>query len=147
MNYAHLSALRAHHPAWRLLASPHAPLIVGFLHRVFVVPNTRMMSEADLVEALDDELFALREQLGDAEFPKSARVYLDEWASPDTGWLRKFYPPGSDEPPPDKDKGRGVEKKATPEKRFDAEGFREKVEALLEEPYFLDKSGLINKRS
>lgn len=97
MNYAHLSALRAHHPAWRLLASPHAPLIVGFLHRVFVVPNTRMMSEADLVEALDDELFALREPLGDAEFPKSARVYLDEWASPDKGWLRKFYKPGTDD--------------------------------------------------
>ena len=30
-----LSALRQHHPAWRLLCSPHAPLIVSFLERRF----------------------------------------------------------------------------------------------------------------
>ncbi|MFZ0788030.1 MAG: DUF3375 family protein [Chromatiaceae bacterium] len=64
MNHTVLSALRDRHPAWRLLASPPAPLVASFLHRVFVAPNVRVVCEADLAEALEDELFALREQIG-----------------------------------------------------------------------------------
>ncbi len=97
MDHATLSALRDRHPAWRLLASPHAPLVASFLHRVFVAPNVRVMSEADLAEALEDELFALREQLGEDAYPKTALEYLNDWAAPDKGWLRKFYKPGTDE--------------------------------------------------
>ena len=97
MDYATLSALRDRHPAWRLLASPHAPLVASFLHRVFVAPNVRVMSEAALAEALEDELFALREQLGAEAYPKAALEYLNDWAAPDKGWLRKFYKPGTDE--------------------------------------------------
>ena len=57
------------------------------------------MSEADMVEALEDELYALREQSGDESnlYPKSAREYLNDWAATDKGWLRKFYKPGTDE--------------------------------------------------
>ncbi|WP_308446349.1 DUF3375 family protein [Iodobacter sp.] len=51
-DYATLSLLRQNYPAWRLLASPHAPLIASFLQRVFITPNVRVMSEADLNEAL-----------------------------------------------------------------------------------------------
>ena len=97
MDHATLVTLRDKHPAWRLLASPHAPLVVGLLHRVFVVPNLRVMSEADLAAALEDELFSLREQLGAEAYPKPAAEYLTDWASPDKGWLRKFYKPGTDE--------------------------------------------------
>lgn len=97
MDHATLSALRDRHPAWRLLASPHAPLVASFLRRVFVAPNVRLMSEADLAEALEDELFALREQLGSDAYPKGALEYLNDWAAPDKGWLRKFYKPGTDE--------------------------------------------------
>lgn len=97
MDHATLSALRDRHPAWRLLASPHAPLVASFLHRVYVAPNVRVMSEADLAEALEDELFALREQLGSEAYPKGAQDYLNDWAAPDKGWLRKFYKPGTDE--------------------------------------------------
>lgn len=98
LDYATLDLLRQSHPAWRLLRSDHAPLLVSFLHRVFVAPNVRLMAQADLVEALEDELFGLRERLGPGAFPKSAREYLDGWAANDKGWLRKFYRPGSDEP-------------------------------------------------
>lgn len=56
------------------------------------------MAQADLVEALEDSLFGLRERLGDKVFPKSAQEYLNDWAANDKGWLRKFYPAGSDEP-------------------------------------------------
>jgi flagellar motility protein MotE (MotC chaperone) len=97
VNRATLQSLRTRHPAWRLLASPHAPLVVSFLHRAFVAPNKRVMSEADLAEALEDELYALREQADVDDFPKPAGDYLNDWASPDKGWLRKFYKPGTDE--------------------------------------------------
>ena len=97
MDHASLASLRERHPAWRLLASPHAPLVASFLHRAFVAPNVRTMSEADLAEALADELFALGEQLGPAAYPKKALEYLNEWTAPDKGWLRKFYKPGTDE--------------------------------------------------
>jgi flagellar motility protein MotE (MotC chaperone) len=97
MDYATLAMLRDRHCAWRLLASPHAPLVASFLHRVFVAPNVRVMSEADLAEALEDELFALREQLGADAYPKGAPEYLNDWTAPDKGWLRKFYKPGTDE--------------------------------------------------
>lgn len=97
LDFASLDSLRAHHPAWRLLRSDHAPLVVSFLHRVFVVPNVRVMAAADLVEALEDELYGLRQQLGEAAFPKPALDYLNDWAAPDKGWLRKFYRTGTDE--------------------------------------------------
>lgn len=90
--------LRQSHPAWRLLRSDHAPLIASFLRRVFIVPNVRVIIQADLAETLEDELFALRERLGTDTFPKSALDYLNDWAANDKGWLRKFYRQGSDEP-------------------------------------------------
>ena len=97
-DYTTLELLRENHPAWRLLCAHHAPLIAAFLHRVFIVPNVRNLSQADLVEALEDELYILREQLGDEAFPATARSYLNDWAENDKGWLRKFYPAGTDEP-------------------------------------------------
>ena len=97
-DFATLDALRLSHPAWRLLRSDHAPLVASFLQRVFIAPNVRVMAQADLAESLEDELFALRESLGSDTFPKSALEYLNDWASIEKGWLRKFYVQGSDEP-------------------------------------------------
>lgn len=96
-DFVTLDALRVHHPAWRLLRSDHAALVASFLHKVYVAPNVRVMAAADLAEALEDELYALRQQLGDDAFPKPALDYLNDWAAPDRGWLRKFYRPGTDE--------------------------------------------------
>jgi len=98
MDYTTLELLRQNHPAWRLLCANHAPLVASFLHRVFIAPNVRNLSQADLVEALDDELFALREQLGAEAFPGTASGYLNDWAESEKGWLRKFYAHGTDEP-------------------------------------------------
>jgi len=70
LDFSTLDALRQHHPAWRLLRSDHAPLIVSFLHRAFIATNIRVQPAADLAEALEDELFALREQLG----PEASRT-------------------------------------------------------------------------
>jgi flagellar motility protein MotE (MotC chaperone) len=98
LDYATLELLRQNHPAWRLLRSDHAPLVVSFLHRVFIATNVRGMAQSFLVEALNDELFGLREQLGPSSFPKSSLDYLNDWAANDKGWLRKFYRQGTDEP-------------------------------------------------
>lgn len=98
LDYATLDLLRNNHPAWRLLRSDHAPLVASFLQRVFIAPNVRVMAQADLAEALEDELFALRESLGAEAFPKAAPDYLNDWAGNDKGWLRKFYRQGTDEP-------------------------------------------------
>lgn len=98
LDYQTLDLLRRNHPAWRLLCSPHAPLVAGFLHRVFIKPNIRVMAQADLAESLEDELFLLRETHGPDAFPLTAPAYLADWADDSKGWLRRYYPAGSDEP-------------------------------------------------
>jgi hypothetical protein len=84
-------------PAWSLLRANSAPLVLSFLSRVFIEGNRSNLPASELAGELDDELFALNQRLGDGTFPKVAPAYLDDWASPDRGWLRKHYPPGSDE--------------------------------------------------
>ncbi|MDZ4729597.1 MAG: DUF3375 domain-containing protein [Xanthomonadales bacterium] len=96
-DYSSLEILRQHHPGWRLLRSDHAVLVASFLHRVIVAPNVRLMAAAELAELLEDELYALRQQLGEDVFPKKALDYLNDWAAVDKAWLRKFYKPGTDE--------------------------------------------------
>lgn len=98
LDYDSLDRMRRSHPAWRLLRSNNAPLVAGFLHRFFLEPNRRATRQGDLAEALEDELFALRERLGDEAFPRSATEYLNDWADPERGWLRKYYTEHSDEP-------------------------------------------------
>ncbi len=98
LDYDMLDRLRQRHPAWRLLRSDHAPLIASFLHRAFIAPNQRLLMQGDLAEALEDELFALRTRASDGAYPKAALDYLNDWAEPEKGWLRKFYQQGADEP-------------------------------------------------
>ncbi len=96
-DYTTLSFLRKNHPAWKLLMADHSPLITSFLHRVFIEPNQRSISRPDLASALEDHLYILREIEGENAFPRRAEAYLDDWAGDEKGWLRKFYPSGSDE--------------------------------------------------
>jgi uncharacterized protein DUF3375 len=97
MGFDDIARLRAGSKSWRLLRADNAPLVLSFLHRVFVADNVRAIPAAELAGRLDDQLYALNEQ-EPGRFPKSAREYLDDWASPESGWLRKYYPEGSDEP-------------------------------------------------
>ena len=96
--YSEIDELRDKNPAWRLLCAEHAPLILTFLHRVFIKPNVRVIEQPELIEALEDELYGLRERFGEKAYPKPALEYLNDWASPQKGWMRKFYMQGSDEP-------------------------------------------------
>lgn len=98
MDFDEIESLRRRSPAWRLLRADNAPLVLGFLGRVFVEDNVRSLPGSELASRLDDELYVLNERLGDNAYPKPAKAYLDDWAAPETGWLRKYYPEGSNEP-------------------------------------------------
>ncbi|GGL02623.1 DUF3375 domain-containing protein [Planomonospora parontospora] len=98
VDFDEIGALRRHHAAWKLLRADNAPLVLSFLGQVFVGENVRSITAAELSARLDDQLYALNERLGEGAFPKSAAAYLDDWAAPEAGWLRKYYPQGSDEP-------------------------------------------------
>ncbi len=99
MSFDEVAWLRDNSPAWRLLRADHAPLVLSFLHQVFVEQNVRSIPATDLASRLDDELYALNERDGEPKrFPKRAKAYLDDWAAPEAGWLRKYYPDGTDEP-------------------------------------------------
>lgn len=97
MEFDELESLRRGHPAWRLLRADNVALVLSFLGRVFVEENVRSISASDLTRRLDDELYALNQRLGEGTFPKSAVAYLADWSAPETGWLRKYYPPGQTE--------------------------------------------------
>ena len=97
MDYQQLHGLRRSHPAWKLLAADHAPLIIGFLYHSFIRPNTRSLAEQELAARLEDYLFHLRERLGPEAFPRRAIEYLNDWTGDERGWLRKYYPERGDE--------------------------------------------------
>ncbi|SFF45335.1 DUF3375 domain-containing protein [Blastococcus tunisiensis] len=90
-----LLAQRRNHSAWKLLVADNAPLVIGFLDRVFLTPNVRQLPGPELTEALEDHLHPLR-GADTAAYPKAAEAYLADWADARNGWLRRFYPTGSD---------------------------------------------------
>ncbi|WP_206192537.1 DUF3375 domain-containing protein [Scrofimicrobium canadense] len=91
-----LAHLRETSPAWKLLRVPNAPLVLGFLGDFFIERHQGATPESTLVGALDEYLYAVH--LVDEDlYTAGAQTYLDGWSEPDQGWLRKFYPSGSDE--------------------------------------------------
>jgi flagellar motility protein MotE (MotC chaperone) len=93
-----LETLRDKHPAWRLLRAQNATLVLGFLGGHFVDGNNGATSAAQLAGALEDHLLALNAADTDTpRYPRSPVEYLDDWSAPESGWLRRFYPSGSDE--------------------------------------------------
>lgn len=98
MDFSTLDTLRVNHPAWKLLRADSAALIASFLWQAFALPNARSITQEELTEKLEDALYILRQQYGDSFYPRSAKDYLNDWAAPERGWLRKFYPPGDDRP-------------------------------------------------
>ena len=98
LDHDHLEGLWRAHPTLRLLAADNAPLIVSFLHQVFVKPNRRSIPYPELASRLDDYLYHLREIHGEGRYPRSARQYLDDWSDERSPYLRKYYTDVSDEP-------------------------------------------------
>ena len=90
MQYEEVAALRAGSPAWRLLRADNAPLVLSFLGRVFVEENVRDISATQL-DRLGWTTSSTRSTSGSAKgrYPKSAKAYLDDWASPEVGLAAK----------------------------------------------------------
>lgn len=98
MDFDAIAALWEKHPGWRLLRATNAPLVLAFLGQHFVEDNRGATAAGPLASALDDLLYSLNgPRSEDPRFPRSASDYLESWAAPDSGWLRRFYPLGSDE--------------------------------------------------
>ncbi len=98
MSFEFLELLRKKNPAWRLLASPQAPLIAAFLYKEFIAENRRLVAEQELIGCLESFIERLSQGRGERLFPRTGKEYLDDWANDEHGWLRKFYPSGQDEP-------------------------------------------------
>ncbi len=96
MDLESIARYRERHPAWRLLRATNAPLILAFLGGAFVENNRGAMSASELTAELDDFLYALHLRDPDS-YTASPQAYIDDWASSEHGWLRRFYPQGSDE--------------------------------------------------
>lgn len=96
MELDRIEALRRSDAAWRLLRADHAALILSFLGSVFVEENVRSLPLRDLQARLDDVLYAANQD--EVGYPRSAKDYLADWAAPEAGWLRTYYPAGTDEP-------------------------------------------------
>ncbi len=102
VDVASIELLRDKHPAWRLLRAQHAPLVVGFLGSHFVDATRGATSSVELAAALEEQLAVLNASddpaaRDDPPYPRSAADYLEAWAAPESGWLRRFYPTGSDD--------------------------------------------------
>lgn len=97
MDFETLNALRQRNPAWRLLRADHAPLVLSFFGRYFIEENRGAMPATEVAAALDEELYSLNTDPAEPRFPRKPLDYLEDWAAPDAGWLRRFYPAASDE--------------------------------------------------
>ena len=84
------------HPAWRLMRARNAPLVLSFLGGYFIDNNRGAAPSSQLVTALDDFLYDLHRSDPD-RYTASPETYLDDWSAPEAGWLRRYYPVGSDE--------------------------------------------------
>ena len=91
MDYGTLENLKKTHTALKLLNADNMPLIVSFFYRTFILSNKRSIAMTDLVTLLDDYLFFLKEQTGENRFTRPAKAYLEEWASGENAFLRKYY--------------------------------------------------------
>jgi Protein of unknown function (DUF3375) len=97
MDFDTVEMLRERHTAWRLLRAQNASLVLSFLGAHFVEGNRGATPEHSLVGALDGHLELVNGGAFDPPFPRSSKEYLDSWSAPESGWLRRFYPHGSDE--------------------------------------------------
>jgi flagellar motility protein MotE (MotC chaperone) len=93
-----IELLRERSPAWRLLRANHAPLVLSFLGAWFVDGNRGPTPASELAAALEDHLHVVNEGRAEEQrFSQGATGYLETWADTERGWLRRFYPVGSDE--------------------------------------------------
>jgi hypothetical protein len=83
-------------PAVRLLRSPNAGMVLGFLHRAFKRSPRTAIPEGEFRSLLEVYLAELREVEPDA-FPDTPANYLSNWRDEQHGFLRRSYVDGQQE--------------------------------------------------
>ena len=96
MDHDLLENLRKNHTVLKLLNADNMPLMISFFYQAFILPSRRAIAMTDLVTLLDDYLFQLTNRVGEGRYPRPAKAYLEEWASGDNAFLRKYYSDKSD---------------------------------------------------
>ncbi|MAS54703.1 MAG: hypothetical protein CMJ44_08795 [Pimelobacter sp.] len=98
MHLDEIRLLAERSPAWKLLRARNAPLVLGFLGETFVETNGGAQAQSELAGRLDDFLYVANAGRAQAEQWVGDPIgYLDDWSAPESGWLRRFYPPGLDD--------------------------------------------------
>ncbi len=98
MDFEVVEQLQQKNASWLLLTARNAPLILAFLGEHFAEQNNGPTRASVLAERLSELLEEVSSAQPDApRYPRAASEYLDEWAAPERGWLRRFYPADSDE--------------------------------------------------
>lgn len=96
MDLDDIDRLSERHPAWRLMRARNAPLVLSFLGQYFIENNRGAAPSGHLVSALDDYLYDLH-RTDSERYTANPAAYLDDWAAAESGWLRRYYPVGSEE--------------------------------------------------
>lgn len=94
-NYAYLNHLKSSNPSVKLLSADSAPLVLSFVHHIFIQGDRDSISQTDIISKLSDFLFTINSSYGENTYPQMPKKYLEDWAN--SGFLRKFYSDG-DEP-------------------------------------------------
>jgi len=98
MSFSSLDMLRKSNPSWRLLSAKNAAFISAFLYQEFILRNIRQIAEDELIENLEDYIAQITASMKESHYNRSGKDYLNEWTDDEHCWLRKFYPPGQDQP-------------------------------------------------
>lgn len=88
-DFAYLEHLKSTNSAVRLLSAGNSPLILGFIHLVFIQGNRDFLTDTDITSKLSDYLYTIRSTYGDDKYPQTPKKYLDDWAT--DGYLRKYF--------------------------------------------------------
>jgi hypothetical protein len=96
MDHDYIRHLKEHNPSIKLLKADNAPLIISFLFLAFKSQHKNTLANNELLSLLSDYLYSLRQLHGERVYPDTAQHYLNAWAN--DHYLRKYYPPNSDEP-------------------------------------------------
>lgn len=94
-DYAYLDHLKSTNPSLKLISADSAPLILSFVHQIFIQGDRDSITQTDITSRLSDFLFTINSSYREDTYPQAPKKYLEDWAN--AGFLRKFYS-GSDEP-------------------------------------------------
>lgn len=88
-DYAYLDHLKSTNPSVRLLSADSAPLILSFIHQIFIQGDRDSITQGEITSKLSDYLFTINSTYGENTYAQSPKKYLEDWTN--AGFLRKFY--------------------------------------------------------